>query len=315
MLTNRHRSRVSVGTLVILALVAILAASCSSDSSKSSSDGAGTGASGREVEFELLTYNVAGLPEVLSGSEPSVNTELIGPLLNDYDVVLVQESWRTPDDNPTDLRTYHEILEAASTHEQQSVPLPAPLGTEPDRPTAQLSDGLNRFSDFAFEPVVRRRWTTCGEASADCLSLKGFSVARTTLASGLEVDIYNLHMDAGGEDSAVRAENVAELSAFIVEESAGRAVIVGGDFNLHIDEEPDATQFADLLVATGLADVCTDLDCDEPNRIDKVLFRSDGGVTLEPIGWMAEIDAFTRADGEPLSDHDAIAVTFRAAKE
>jgi|SRR5680860_1762228 len=303
--------------LAAVITVALWAASCSSDATPeteaSPSESADTGTTdAAEVEFELLTYNVAGLPEVLSGSEPAANTELIGPLLNDYDIVLVQESWRTPDGLTGDLRTYHEILEELSEHQQQSSPLPAPLGTDADRPSALLSDGLNRFSDLEFEPVVRNRWLTCGEASADCLSLKGFSMARTTLAPGVEVDIYNLHMDAGGADSAVRGENVAELSAFMAKESAGRAVIVGGDFNLHLDEDPDADQFAELVTAVNLTDVCTELECDEPNRIDKVLFRSGGGVTITPLDWRNESARFTRADGERLSDHDPVAVTLAA---
>src|SRR5688572_4369456 len=44
-----------------------------------------------------LTYNVAGLPEGLSQSMPMRNTPIIGPLLNDYDLVFLQESWQTPD--------------------------------------------------------------------------------------------------------------------------------------------------------------------------------------------------------------------------
>ena len=56
------------------------------------------------VGIELLTYNVAGLPDLLSGSEPATNTAIIGPRLNDYDIVLVQESWLTPPDTPDDPR-------------------------------------------------------------------------------------------------------------------------------------------------------------------------------------------------------------------
>ena len=41
----------------------------------------------------MLTYNVAGLPESLSGSTPSVNTQLISPKLNAYEIVNVQDSW------------------------------------------------------------------------------------------------------------------------------------------------------------------------------------------------------------------------------
>lgn len=263
------------------------------------------------VEIDLLTYNVAGLPDLLSGSEPATNTPLIGPRLNDYDIVLVQESWLTSPDTPEQQRTYHEILVELADHEYESESLPAPLGTDPDRPSAALSDGLNRFSDFPFTAVERERWSTCGDASADCLSLKGFSVATTTLADGIEVDIYNLHLDAGRADFEIRADNVAELMAHILEHAEGRAVIVAGDFNLHLDRDPDADQFAALLADTGLSDVCTELGCDDPNRIDKVLYRSSDTVTIEPLEWRNESDVFTRDDGEPLSDHDPVAARLR----
>ena len=264
-----------------------------------------------EAEFELLTYNVAGLPDTLSGSNPEVNTALIGPRLNDYDLVLVQESWLTPaEGGPFGLRTYHEVLLDTVTLPHASESKPAPLGNDPARPTAQVSDGLNRFSEFPFAPVEREAWTTCGDASADCLSLKGFSMARTTFADGVEIDVYNLHMDAGRDDFAIREENVAELAAFITANSAGRAVIVGGDFNLHLDRDPDADQFATLLADTSLLDVCTQLGCDDPNSIDKVLYRSSDDIEITPLEWRNDADRFVRDDGEPLSDHDPIAVTF-----
>ncbi len=87
-------------------------------------------------------------------------------------------------------------------------------------------------------------------------------------------------------------------------------MIVGGDFNLHTDTEPDASQFARLLAETGLQDVCAALACPQPGRIDKFLFRDGGAVTLTPLSWRFETDVFERADGEPLSDHDALAVRF-----
>ncbi len=307
---------------LLLATLAFVGLSCSSNSSSSSPTTDVPASSTTAIEttttrpattadLAVLTYNVAGLPAELSGSEPDVNTEIIGPLLNDYDLVLLQESWLTPDPNPVGLRTYHEILIEASTHEFASAPLPAPLGDDPRRPTALLSDGLNRFADVAFDPeMTRRMWTTCGEASADCLSLKGFSMARTTIADGLTVDVYNLHMDAGSEDAPIRGDNVAELIAFIVSESEGRAVIVGGDFNLHLDRDPDADQFAELLSSTGLVDVCTELACSEPNRIDRILVRSSDDVTITATEWSNDAGTFTRADGEPLSDHDPVAVAL-----
>lgn len=264
-------------------------------------------------EFLALTYNVAGLPEGISGSHPATNTPIIAPLLNNYDLVLVQESWKTPDPNPFPaLHVYHEILEAGSMHPFKSVSAPLPLGTDPERPSALVSDGLNRFARFRFDDVARERWSGCHDSAADCLSLKGFSFARSTLPGGAVVDIYNLHMEAGGdpEDDDLRDAGVTQLSTFINTHSVGRAVIVGGDFNLHTDTEPDSTYFQRLLSEAGLTDVCAFLGCPQPGRIDKFLFRSSASVTLTPTSWHFETDVFMDDMGEPLSDHDALAVNF-----
>jgi len=264
-------------------------------------------------ELLALSYNVAGLPADLSGSEPDVHTPLIAPLLNGYELVLLQESWKTPDPNPlAPTRVYHEILEAGSLHPFRSVSAPLPLGTDPFRPAALVSDGLNQFASFPFDDVVRVPWSTCHASAADCLALKGFAMARTTLAPGVTVDVYDLHMEAGGdpEDEAARDTGVTQLSSFLQTVSAGRPVIVGGDFNLHTDEEPDATQYQRLLDETGLTDVCAALACPSPERIDKFAFRSGGNVSLEPLEWRFETDVFMREDGAPLSDHDALAVRF-----
>jgi hypothetical protein len=56
------------------AIVMIAVAACSAGD-----DGDPAGA-GRAGEFEALSYNVTGLPEPLSGSEPATNTPLISPL-------------------------------------------------------------------------------------------------------------------------------------------------------------------------------------------------------------------------------------------
>lgn len=286
------------------------------DSTESAEQGTG--------ELLALTYNVAGLPEGISGSNPSENTELISPLLNDYDLVLVQEDWLEPDPNPTPFHLYHEQLASQAQHPHQSEPVPVPLGSDPTRPEALVSDGLNYFSDFPFEDPVGERWDGCfggldpsDGGAADCLSQKGFSVARTTLDHGVGIDVYNLHVEAGGTqtDDDLRVDDMEQLAAFISEFSAGRAVIVGGDFNLHGDDEEDVAVLQSFYDSTGLADACSALGCPEPERIDRFLFRSSDDVEIMPLSWAVETEKFSRADGEPLSDHDPVAVEFRWTAE
>jgi endonuclease/exonuclease/phosphatase family metal-dependent hydrolase len=209
-------------------------------------------------------------------------------------------------------RVYHEILVAASEHPYKSESAPLPLGNDPVRPSALVSDGLNMFSQFPFDETLREAWATCVESASDCLALKGFSMARTQLADGVSVDIYNLHMEAGGtpEDDASRDMAVDQLVAFMLEHSQGEAIIVGGDFNLHTDSEPAGSQFARLLDEADLHDVCTELDCERPGSIDKFLFRSSDSVTIEAQSWRLETDVFVSDMDEPLSDHDPLAVRF-----
>ena len=267
--------------------------------------------------FTTLTYNVAGLPEGLSGSNPSVNTPLISPLLNAYDLVLVQEDWI----DAAGVDFFHDDLVSQVTHPFRSTPAPAPNGTDPRRPEALVADGLNRLSRFPFGAVTRQMWPHCfggldtsDGGAGDCLSQKGFSVARTTLAPGVEVDVYNLHGEAGSTalDEQYSAEDFEVLGRYIASHSAGRAVLVGGDYNLHTDRPVDGEIFNRFLAATGLTDVCAVVDCGaDADVIDKFVFRSGGGVALEPLTHRFEQERFTRSDGEPLSDHDPLAVTWR----
>jgi hypothetical protein len=260
-----------------------------------------------------LSYNVAGLPQGLSSSDPTTNTPLIAPLLNGYDLVVMQETWKTPDANPfAPTRVFHEILEAGADHPFKSPSAIHPFNTDPDRPDAILGDGLNTFARFPFGQITRVAWAGCHNSAADCLALKGFSMVRMTIAPGVVVDVYDLHMEAGGdpEDDVLRDEGVTQLSTFVQAHSAGRPIIMGGDFNLHTNAEPDQSQYARLLAETGLQDVCAALACPSPGRIDKFAFRSGGSVTLTPLSWRFETDVFVRGDGEPLSDHDPLAVRF-----
>jgi endonuclease/exonuclease/phosphatase family metal-dependent hydrolase len=294
-------------TVAVLTL-ALVAAACSGDDSRSSGRSAegdareATGDTAARGSFSLLAYNVAGLPEGISGSSPEANAPIISPLLNDYDVVLMQE----------DFDFYTDPLRADAEHEFMTDPHPGPEVENPiDRESAAVGDGLNALSRFPLSEVDRVPWQGCGEASADCLALKGFARTTLELDAGAEVDLYTLHMEAGGEDEALRADDLDELAAYLAEMSEGRAVIIGGDWNLHTDEEPDATQFVDFLAETGLVDVCAEVDCgSDADEIDKVVFRSSRDVVLNPTSHRFERDVFVDDEGEPLSDHDALEVNF-----
>ena len=281
-------------------------------------------------EFTSLSYNVAGLPQEISQVNPEEHIPLISPLLNDYDLVLTQEDfdWWMPVLDSIDFAMYHTRLRAQVDYPYQSERHPGPeavgIDVATERPALYVGDGLGLLSRFPFDEFRRVPWQMCGAGAADCLAIKGFAMARVELAPGVIIDVYDLHADAGSgdDDNAARAAGFDELAAYIEANSAGNAVILGGDTNLHTDPESDdpddredARVWEAFLARTGLIDVCDALDCTEPDRIDKFAFRGEGGIDIEPLTWIFEVDKFRDAAGEPLSDHDALAVSWRWTTE
>lgn len=282
-------------------------------------DGTATGdAASSSGEFALLAYNVNGLPPIIAAApNPEHRNRLIGAFLNAYEVALVQEDF-----------FYHNELVAQMEHPYPSTPGDPIcfkiLFFEFCFPGSD-ADGLNRFSDFPFGTVYEEAWIDCSLWEAfDCLTPKGFTVAETEIAPGVSVDVYNLHMDAGGSegDRLARASQVEQLLVTINTRSDGRAVIVAGDTNLLLGRGTDSEEIpsddvtlARLLAGAGLVDACEILEAGDCSaQIDRILYRSSGGVTLDAIDWYVD-ERFVDEDGKRLSDHPAIAARFAWAYE
>jgi len=252
-----------------------------------------------EGRIEMLIYNVAGMPmEIaeLNGTNPIVNMPIIAPMLNQYRTVLVQEDF-----------WYHADLDAGTTHPFKS----DPMWETPD--WDRFGDGLNTFADMPFTPVTRVGWETCNgylDSGSDCMTTKGFTWARHQLARDVYIDVYDLHLDAGGDaaDIQARQAQARQLADFIVAASEGSAVIIGGDTNLRQSRVDDMAILDELLAATGLQDSCRYLSCGD-ERIDRIMFRSSAALQITPLAWSVPTE-FVDADGTPLSDHEPVFVQF-----
>jgi hypothetical protein len=264
-------------------------------------------------EFSMLSYNVNGLPPITGAQpNPQKRNRLTGALLNAYPLALIQEDF-----------FYHDELSADANHPHQTVPGdPICLRILFFRvcfPGTDV-DGLMRFSNFPFAEVYEEAWNDCSSQEAsDCFTTKGFAAAHTEISPGVFVDIYNLHMDAGGSDRdhVARANQVEQLLATINSRSVGRAIIVSGDTNSRPGRAPgndelpsDDEVLARLLSGAGLVDACKVVQantCDE--QIDRIMYRSGDGVILQAIDWYVD-ESFIDEEGHRLSDHPAIAVKF-----
>lgn len=246
------------------------------------------------VSFTALTYNVAGLPQGISKSNPLVNTKLISPKLNPFQLVLVQEDF-----------TYHADLISAATHPYKTTPMQTTAGG--------LNDGLNALTTFAFVDLERTGWTQCNgfvDNGNDCLAKKGFTRFVAKFGTGLEVDVYDVHFDASRSDGdvAAREAQVTQIVAVLNAKSAGRPVILAGDTNMKASDEATVAR---LISEAGLTDACRSLGCPETDRIDRVMFRDSSTVHITATSWTV-LD-WTTDGGEPLSDHEPVQVELTVA--
>ena len=263
--------------------------------------------------FNVLSYNVAGLPEGISSAPtPRASaTTAIGQRLAPYDIIHVQEDFN-----------YHANLYAADTHPYRT----ATSGG------AGIGSGLNSLSDYAYDSddFERVGWNSCQVDSGDCLTPKGFTFMRERLAEGVYVDFYNAHTNAGTSDGdeASRADNLSQLTSFIATHSVGNAVVVMGDTNTRYTRAADT--IAAFVANNGLTDAWVKLEragvppvagtdallCDESaitdtcEVVDKILYRGSKFVTLNATDYHNDHAAFLDSAGLMLSDHDPITVNF-----
>jgi endonuclease/exonuclease/phosphatase family metal-dependent hydrolase len=240
--------------------------------------------------LKVLTYNVAGLPDGFSTEHPRANMAPIGSHFAGYDLVLLQEDF-----------AYGALLRQTVTLQYQSPPF-----VRGER--WNFGDGLSQFSVLPFTPLSREPWRACHgilDSYMDCLTPKGFSFSRQALASDVQVDVYDVHLDAGGgaADAAARENQVLQLIAAITLRSKGNAVLLAGDTNIRGQQHELLER---LEQETGLIDVCSALRCAEPHRIDRIFVRSSAALEWRPRKWSID-RRFVDGSGAALSDHLAVA--------
>ncbi|MCI0920122.1 endonuclease/exonuclease/phosphatase family protein [Sphingobacterium rhinopitheci] len=263
-----------------------------------------------EGHIRLLTYNVAGLPEKISSAKTKRYDSmlLIGEKINNYDIVNVQEDFN-----------YNIQLYTNTLHSFKSA----------HRGKAIWGDGLNTLSKYPILEFRRVAWKKCN--GSDCLTPKGFSLARICIAANVIIDTYNVHATSGYSLSAAKARrnNLLQLANYIDQHSVGNALIVMGDFNAHYQYHLDnmidfleQTKLQDSWVSTILQGkypsvqdnfvILDDLSCNNYiETIDKILYRSNEHITLEPLKYKVEEEIFLDNNEAHLSDHLAVMVDLK----
>lgn len=256
--------------------------------------------------FLMVSYNTAGLPSFVKGFSANRNLE-IGQRLNAYDIALVQEDF-----------VYHKLLTRYLELPYQSKVTSEHSFWKLIKKGKLALDGLHRFSNFEFTDFKRHLYSTCFglfDHANDCLASKGFTTASTHLSNATRMTVINTHLEAGGSDSdnESRLQQLTELKMEIYEQMNAQASgIVAGDWNLRWDDDSDAPQLAyfhtDLAIQDASKSVATETQY--LHKIDRIMYWHSQSMTLTPLDYQDEAETYVDAEGNPLSDHTPVSVSF-----
>jgi endonuclease/exonuclease/phosphatase family metal-dependent hydrolase len=268
----------------------------------------------------VLSYNVHGLFRLAAKDDPRNRMPTIGWLANKYDVVLLQEDFEYPD-------VIAAQMQGAVQHRGNGIggqpvlllfkilafPFTAPI----PRFSPPYGSGLTTYVRERLdvpEAVARAPYDDCAGwvgQRLDCWSRKGWLRTRLRTTSGAEVDVYNTHIEAGADRRSVRSRrrNFETLASAIEEHSAGRAVVVGGDFNVDYSRPYDREIITAFRERTGLLDTSAAPELAAWRERDFILYRDGKRAKLSVLeaGEATEFVSGERA----LSDHPALQVTLR----
>lgn len=202
------------------------------------------------------------------------------------------------------------------------------------------TDGLCFFAKknigMADETCVswNQTWGTLLNGADECID-KGYRIYTVTLADGLAVDVYILHMNSGDKPQqlAARESQLKQLGEAIVASDNKRPIIIMGDTNCRWTRDPLAGQFAAIVNADPrftLQDPWVDFQWNgwyptygnsitvdnfgnqKGEVVDKILYINNtdaNGVHITANNYLQD-DTFLKADNTPLADHHPIVVEF-----
>ena len=304
--------------------------------------------------FSIATLNVDGLPQKILVAKvnpdgPSGGGSVrIGRYLQKrgYDMVFMQEDFN-----------YHEELTVPLEDGYQMDSWTGDLGVE-GRQIDFLHLQNHRFecdglmgvwkSGITLTSVSRTPWkANFGKFShaLDEMVTKGFRCYDLTLPSGLQIVVYNMHMDAGdtadereGKDSLdrdARLKQWNQLRDDILTRLDTRPVIIVGDLNSNYCRDQIKSNFIDEIDATGRAKVydawvelqnggkypdpvdgivCCETDgniLESGEVLDKVLYvNPTSGTGIYAVNYKLDTTDYQH-DGKMLGDHYPVSVTFQ----
>ena len=204
----------------------------------------------RTYTFNATALNVDGLPEKISfvtvneGAPGAEGATLMGNAIakQNWDIVGLSEDFNYHTELTAPLANLYHV----GTHRG------GVSGLSNDTDGLGLLVAKRDGTGFSGESWTG--WSTYNgytDSGADGLIEKGFRYYAVTIASGIVIDVYVLHMDADSNagDIEARETQLAQLAAYIKGTSNKRPILIIGDTNCRYTREHLQTGFIDVINA------------------------------------------------------------------
>lgn len=267
------------------------------------------------TEISIASYNVQARPLL---DHPEEKFPQMSPLLNAYDLVLIQECF-----------VRHDLLWAAA-----DFPNKVYFG----RPAKGkgINSGLSVLTRLPMGETASEHYRDAGELQ-DRIASKGILLVRLQVG-GMPLDVYDTHMEAGNSPAAqqARRKQAEQVVEFVKKNSPPEhALILMGDFNMgplrpgkawrdyapnHYVSEEDlqgrTSAFEIMRKGLALQDAADVLhekkaQKDSDDGIERLLYRDGTQVHVEPLSCAFDNERFRRPDGSRLSDGSPLVARIR----
>ena len=304
-------------------------------------------------QFKVATLNIDGLPQkilvinVNADGPGAEGTSRIGKYLmkKGYDIVCMQEDFN-----------YHGVLTPWLEDNYLFDEWSGAVGIDlPDKKIDFLHlqneqfdcDGLGAFwkKGISLSSAERVAWQELFGKFSHCndeLVKKGFRRYEMTLANGISLLVYNMHMDASddldelegkaGPDRAARLSEWEQLKEDVLAHLDTRPIIIMGDMNSYYWRDQVKEKFIDEINATGrgqATDVWVELAnggeypayigdsaesqgyvAENDEMLDKIIYINPAsGKLIKAVSFDVDKEGYTY-EGKALGDHYPVAATF-----
>jgi endonuclease/exonuclease/phosphatase family metal-dependent hydrolase/archaellum component FlaG (FlaF/FlaG flagellin family) len=266
-----------------------------------------------EAEFDVMTWNIQDIWAQLDEAQEIGIRNFVSFIYPD--VLGLQEDFE---------RNLWDRIGITGKYFYNIMPSLIPAGW--DIPCIKIyGNGLATFTNLPLGyQDTQNIWEGCSgclmddEFLFDCHAAKGFTFAHLFAPPldnrNYKIHFYNLHTDAGNNINDLLARNDqlnVQLNDFMNTNSAGKAVIIVGDFNLH-QGTLDDTILEGFMAAQGLQMSCPlsqKTNDDRDNKLDFILYRSGNKVKLTKLDCRVHYD-WNGVDLSTYCDHYPVHADF-----